>query len=134
MIVVCRNAKKRFDKPLRKWLWQNQILKFDFVQHSLQWIWTNFKRNLLQNQRFCVETKLFRQTNTVINKHSETLKITGKSLVFNINAFLLRVICCNHYNIILKKTQEKRFLLLCFKKYLYSLFYNFLTLIYIEKI
>jgi len=23
MIVVCRNAKKRFDKPLFKWLWQN---------------------------------------------------------------------------------------------------------------
>ena len=23
MIVVCRNAGKRFDKPLFKWLWQN---------------------------------------------------------------------------------------------------------------
>jgi len=23
MIVVCRNAKKRFDKPLFMWLWQN---------------------------------------------------------------------------------------------------------------
>ena len=66
MIVVCRNAKKRFDKPLFKWLWQNWIFKFNFAQHSLQWIRTNFKRNLLQNQRFCVETLVFRLIITII--------------------------------------------------------------------
>ena len=52
MIVVSRNAKNRFDKPLRNWLQQNQIAKFNFAQHSLQSKRANF-------QKICCKIKDF---------------------------------------------------------------------------
>ena len=102
MIAVYRNAEKRFGKPLFKWLWQNRIFKFNFAQHSLQWIWTNFKRNLLQNQRFCVETRMFRLNITIIMRvvkfylfgdNLKTLRFLKKNTVFCI-ATLAAVVTC----------------------------------------
>ncbi len=47
----------------------------------MQWIWTIFKENLPQNQRFCVETSLFRLTITIINKGDE-IPLEHRSKIF----------------------------------------------------
>ena len=56
MILVCRNAEKRFDKPilsaLQNWIIENSILHDTHFNGYRQ----IFKENLFPNQRFGVET------------------------------------------------------------------------------
>lgn len=58
MIVVCRNAKERFDKPHGKWLWQNRILKFNFAQPLITMDMNNFQKNVSTNHNHYNEKKV----------------------------------------------------------------------------
>ena len=67
MIIVCRNANRRFDKPLlsgfSKIKFYNLILRNNHCNGYGQ----IFFENLVQNQRFCVETNMFRLAITIIS-------------------------------------------------------------------
>ena len=81
MIVVCRNAKKRFDKPilsaLHNWILKNLIVHYTHCNGYSQ----IFIENLLPNQRFGVETVNDFTVSTNYNHYSKKVVVSASEAI-----------------------------------------------------